>query len=39
MEGHHLMVVKQLAGHSTIKVTEKYAHLAPDLLKTAVVNL
>lgn len=39
MQGEHLAVVKELAGHSTIKVTEQYAHLAPDHLKGAIVNL
>ena len=39
MQGHHLAVVKELAGHSTIRVTERYAHLGPDLVRAAVVNV
>ena len=36
MDGTSLSVVKELMGHRTIQVTEVYAHLAPDLLKSAV---
>lgn len=33
MGGVDLTTVQRLAGHSTIKVTERYAHLAPDHLQ------
>jgi len=32
MDGTSLRVVQQLAGHSKIEVTEKYAHLSPDFI-------
>lgn len=32
MAGRPLMVVQKLLGHSSIKTTEQYAHLAPDYL-------
>ena len=35
MEGTSLYEVKEFLGHSTIQVTERYAHLAPDLNKKA----
>lgn len=35
MAGVPLRTVQKLAGHSTVAVTEKYAHLAPDHLKMA----
>lgn len=35
MAGVPLRTVQKLAGHSTVAVTEKYAHLAPDHLKQA----
>lgn len=35
MAGVPLRTVQKLAGHSTIAVTEKYAHLAPDHLQKA----
>ncbi|MEC8888250.1 MAG: tyrosine-type recombinase/integrase [Pseudomonadota bacterium] len=35
-DGTPLLDVRQLLGHSTIKMTERYAHLAPDNLKSAV---
>ena len=35
-EGVPLLEVSQLLGHSTIKMTERYAHLAPDSLESAV---
>lgn len=39
MEGVPLRTVQILAGHSSITTTERYAHLAPDYLKTAVISL
>lgn len=39
MAGVSLYVVKDLLGHSTITVTERYAHLAPDLAAEAVAKL
>lgn len=36
MGGVDLSTVQRLAGHSTIKVTERYAHLAPDHLRKSV---
>ncbi|RUP27715.1 MAG: site-specific integrase [Curvibacter sp.] len=36
MEGVSLYVVKDLLGHSSVTVTERYAHLSPDLGKSAV---
>ena len=38
-QGVHMAIVKELAGHSTIKVTEKYTHADPAQKKQAVVNL
>ncbi len=35
-DGVPLLEVRQLLGHSTIKMTERYAHLAPGNLKSAV---
>ena len=35
MAGVPLRTVQKLAGHSTVAVTEKYAHLAPDHLRNA----
>ncbi len=31
--------VRDLLGHSTVKMTEKYAHLAPDNVRAAVAVL
>jgi len=39
MAGIPLRTVQVLAGHASIKTTEKYSHLAPDYLKTAVISL
>ena len=39
MAGENLYVVKELMGHSTIQMTEKYAHLAPKLKASAVEKL
>lgn len=38
-EGVPLMDVKEVLGHSTIKMTEKYAHLAPHRARDAVNQL
>ena len=38
-QGVHMAIVKELAGHSTINVTEKYTHADPSQKKQAVVNL
>jgi integrase len=37
--GAHLRVVQQLMGHSSIKVTERYAHLAPNATDQAIAAL
>jgi site-specific recombinase XerD len=39
MAGADLYVVKELLGHSTIAVTERYAHLAPEHRAAAVALL
>ena len=39
MKGVDLYVVKTLMGHSSIKMTERYAHLSPGHLKKAVEKL
>jgi site-specific recombinase XerD len=36
MSGVDLYTVKNIMGHSTIAMTERYAHLAPNYLKKAV---
>jgi len=36
MEGRSLMEIRDILGHSTIKMTERYAHLAPEQLREAV---
>lgn len=38
-QGTDLYSVKELMGHSTISMTERYSHLAPDTLRRAVKNL
>ncbi len=35
MQGINLYLVQKVLGHSTIQVTERYAHLAPDQLQLA----
>ncbi|MEM7200237.1 MAG: site-specific integrase [Planctomycetota bacterium] len=37
--GHDLYLVKEWLGHSTINVTERYAHLAPSSLKGMAASL
>lgn len=37
--GASLIEVRDLLGHSTIRMTEKYAHLAPDNVRKAVARL
>ena len=39
MRGVDLYLVKELLGHSTIQMTEKYAHIAPAALAEAVETL
>lgn len=39
MEGVDLYTVKELMGHSTIQMTERYAHLAPEHKASAVEKL
>lgn len=39
MSGVDLYTVKKLLGHSDIKITEIYSHLAPDYLKNSVSKL
>jgi site-specific recombinase XerD len=36
MRGVPLPAIQQLAGHSTILITMRYAHLAPDHLRAAI---
>ncbi len=36
MKGVHLIAVQELLGHSTIKMTERYAHLSPEVKREAV---
>ncbi|WP_277399371.1 site-specific integrase [Burkholderia sp. Ac-20384] len=39
MSGVSLYVVRDLLGHSSIAVTERYAHLSPDQGRSAVQSL
>jgi len=36
MKGVDLYTVSKLMGHHSLEMTERYAHLAPDFLKSAV---
>ena len=38
MKGVSLPVVQQILGHSNIQVTQRYAHLAPDVVRKAMVQ-
>lgn len=38
-KGVPLSEVKELLGHSTVKMTERYAYLAPENVRTAVAVL
>jgi integrase len=37
--GTPLYTVSKLMGHSTLRMTERYAHLAPDTQKAAAMDL
>ncbi|MBF0186303.1 MAG: tyrosine-type recombinase/integrase [Magnetococcales bacterium] len=39
MEGVLLTTVRDLLGHATVKMTEKYAHLNPKMVRDAVESL
>jgi len=39
MQGEHLLTVKELLGHKSIEMTMRYAHLSPDMKKTAIQRL
>jgi len=39
MSGTDRYTIQKLLGHSTIRMTERYAHLSPTYLKQAVANL
>jgi site-specific recombinase XerD len=39
MSGADLYTVQKLLGHSSIKTTETYAHLAPNYLRSAIEKL
>ena len=38
INGGEIYVLKEILGHSTIKMTERYAHLAPNHLDGSIVN-
>jgi site-specific recombinase XerD len=37
-QGEDLYMVQKLMGHASLVMTERYSHLAPDTLRTAVKN-
>jgi hypothetical protein len=39
MSGAPLAEIRDLLGHSTVMMTEKYAHLAPEALRSTVSRL
>jgi len=39
LSGTPLYEVAKLMGHSTIRMTERYSHLAPDSLRKAALSL
>ena len=39
MEGVPLITIKELMGHKSLAMTERYAHLLPDLKKQAALEL
>jgi integrase len=39
MDGAPLTEVRDLLGHTTVRMTERYAHLAPDNLRSAIARL
>jgi site-specific recombinase XerD len=39
MNGVDLRTVQELLGHSSIKTTQRYAHLAPDHLQDAIKKI
>jgi len=39
MEGVPLITIKELMGHKSLAMTERYAHLLPDLKKQAALNV
>ena len=39
MQGTNIMVVKELMGHKSLSMTERYAHLAPSASRAAVATL